>query len=333
MLIAGTVVLLIAVAVIVYAVATEGEYRVEESATISAPREDVFGAVLDLRKWPDWSPWLMHEPGCELTYSDSPAPDAEGGSYEWKGKRMGAGKMEHASVKAPERIEQRLTFVKPFKSVAHVTWSFEGDGDGTWVTWVMEASMPFLFRIMTPMVKRMISSDYRLGLRQLERETDPSSERFSFEFPGVSEVPAARCAYSPYSGSVEGLKKELGEVFPKLMKAAKDGDGNVPGPPMGVCRKMDVKNGRIDYEAAVPTSRESVEGFEVKEYPASTCNKVVLKGSYDLLPLAWHVAFANAGVNRLKVDKSKPPFEVYENDPESVEPSEVLTSVHIPIRT
>lgn len=331
MIIAATVVLVIAVAVIAYTVLTEGKYRVEESLTIAAPREKIFATVVDLRTWPNWSPWLLHEPDCEIKYSDSPPPDAEGGHYVWSGRRAGAGMMEHAIIKEPDGILQRLRFLKPFRTTAAVTWRFVPDGDGTKVTWAMESSMPFLFRLMTPTVKSMISADYILGLRMLERETDPKTCRFSFEFPGVSEVPAMRCAYWSYSGSFKELHPTLADELPKLVEAAKDGDGNVPGPPMGVCLKIDPKKDHVDYEAAVPTTRDSCEGYEIKEYPGSTCNKVTLKGRFEMLAHAWRVAMTNTRMNRYRIDKSKPPFEVYDNDHEKVEPSEALTSIHIPI--
>ena len=328
------IILVVLAAVAIYAVAVKGDYFVSKSASMAVPREKVFGAVADLRRWPDWSPWLMHERECELAYSESPGPEEEGGGYEWKGKKVGEGKMTHLSLKAPELIVQRLDFVKPFKSVCEVTWSFEEEGDGTKVTWTMAGSMPFLFRLFAGSAKRMIAKDYELGLSMLRREVDPSSPTFSFEFPGVSEFPALRGAFVTYKGDMDGLKAKLDEIFPKLKEAANDGSGNTPGRPMGVCVKMDEKSGLIEYEAFVPTSNDSCGEFQVKEYPAMICNKVQLRGSYDMLPLARYVAFANTAMNKLKIDKKKAPFEVYENDPaDPVSHDDLLTSIHIPVKS
>lgn len=327
------VVVALVAAVIAYAIVFPGDYRVSESLTMAVPREKAYGLVADLKSWPKWSPWVMHEPELELAYSDDPAPDAQGGNYSWKGKKMGIGKVTHVNLKEAERIEQRIEFLKPFKSASDITWTFEYDGGKTKVTWTMEGRVPFFFRFLAGMIKRMVSSDYRLGLKMLEREADPEAPRFGFEFSGVSDCPATRCVYESYKGNLAGLKEKLPDVFPKLAEAAKDESGKPAGMPMGVCVKMDEKNDHIEYEAAVPTTKSECD-LPVKEYPASTCNKVVLRGSYDLLPLAWHVAFANTHMNKLKFDKGRPPFEVYENDPTSVaSPDEILTSIHIPVKT
>ena len=263
-----------------------------------------------------------------------PGPEEEGGGYEWKGKKVGEGKMTHLSLKAPERIVQRIDFVKPFKSVCEVTWSFEEEGDGTKVTWTMAGSMPFLFRLFASSAKKMIAKDYELGLSMLRREVDPSSPRFGLEFLGVSEFPALRGACVTYKGDMEGLKVHLAKTFPKLRKAAMDGSGNIPGQPMGVRVKMDEKNGQIEYEAVVPTSNDSCGEFQVKDYPAMICNKVQLRGSYDMLPLALGAAFANTGMNKLRLDTKKAPFEVYENDPTALDShDDLLILIHIPVKS
>ena len=322
----------LAVLAAIYAVAVKGDYEVVESEVINVPRDKVFSTVADLRGWKNWSPWLLHEPDCPLSYSENPAPDTEGGWYEWKGNKIGAGRMTHLTLASPGSIEQRLEFQKPFKSTCKVGWNFEEADGGTKVTWSMSGKMPFLFKLMKNMVKSSVSSDYKLGLKMLNSHLDPKAEKFNIEFHGTTEYPATRCAFHNYSGSMEGLKKHLPEIFPKVMDAAKDKDGKTPGLPMGVCNKMDRKTGHIDYDAAVPTAKESCGDFAIKEYPAATCNKVVLTGSYELLPLVWNAAFANTYMNKLRPDKGKVPFEVYENDPNSVAPEELTTAVYIPVK-
>ena len=98
-------------------------YQVTRSINIRRSPQDCFDTVINLRTWPAWSPWLLHEPDCKIIYSD--APDTVGGYYDWDGKYVGAGKITHQHAEAPAELEQTIQFLRPFKSCAHIFWRFE----------------------------------------------------------------------------------------------------------------------------------------------------------------------------------------------------------------
>ena len=105
----------------------------------------------------------MHEPGTTLAFSDK--PDQEGGWYTWDGKLIGAGKLTHEKFTGEEKIEQRIEFKRPFKSVCKVWWELEKKDDSTTlVSWNMDGKMPFLFRFMAKKMPEYISKDYDTGL-------------------------------------------------------------------------------------------------------------------------------------------------------------------------
>lgn len=68
------IILLIALAIplalVAYLATLDGRFRVRRSLEIEAPVETVFAAIVDFKSWPEWSPWLMHEPETTLVYSD-----------------------------------------------------------------------------------------------------------------------------------------------------------------------------------------------------------------------------------------------------------------------
>ena len=113
----------------------------------------------------------MHEPDTRLEFSQS--PEQEGGWYTWDGDRVGAGKLTHVSIEPPDRIEERIEFLRPFKSVSAVWWEFVDSDGQTEVSWNMKGAMPFFFRFMTRMMSVMIGKDYDLGLALLRGTLDP----------------------------------------------------------------------------------------------------------------------------------------------------------------
>ena len=167
---------------LLYLSSLDGSYEVRRSLLMSVDARTVFDKVRDFRTWKEWSPWLMHEPETRLEFSEN--ADQEGGSYTWDGARVGAGKLTHESLQPPARIEERIEFTRPFKSVCKVWWEFEDRDGQTEVTWCMQGRMPFFLRFMTAMTKQMIEKDYDLGLAMLRGVLDPTAERPVISFAG-----------------------------------------------------------------------------------------------------------------------------------------------------
>lgn len=163
-----TLLIILAVVIIgalVYLASLDGNYTVKRSKLINADIQRVFNKLRDFKTWSDWSPWLMHEPDTKLEFSDNPSE--VGGFYTWDGQRVGAGKLTHVAFDAPKKIEERIEFTRPFKSVCQVSFELAEKEGQTEVNWIMQGKMPFLFRFMTQKTAGMIAKDYDLGLAML----------------------------------------------------------------------------------------------------------------------------------------------------------------------
>ena len=71
----------------------------------------------------------------------------------------------------PERIDVRLDFLKPFKSLGNqVHFDFLPEGSGTRVVWRIESEFSGLMRVMGRFMnfEKLIGPDLEKGLRQLE---------------------------------------------------------------------------------------------------------------------------------------------------------------------
>ncbi|MEM7027884.1 MAG: hypothetical protein AAF410_06645 [Pseudomonadota bacterium] len=74
-----------------YLASIKGEYTISRSRLVSTDIETAFNTIANLRTWPTWSPWLMHEPEASLSYSES--SNEVGSYYSWNGQFIGAGKL------------------------------------------------------------------------------------------------------------------------------------------------------------------------------------------------------------------------------------------------
>lgn len=166
------IVLLVVVALLVGLIATiatqPGEFRVERSATIDAPPEEVFAHVNELRKWRAWSPWEKRDP--DMTRAFEGPPTGEGAVYKWAGNdQVGEGAMTIVESKPNESIRIRLDFVKPFEDTSHAEFVFKAEGGKTVVTWSMHGENHFVekaFFLFMDM-DTMIGKDFEEGLANL----------------------------------------------------------------------------------------------------------------------------------------------------------------------
>ena len=127
--------------------------HVERSITINAPASSVFGAVNDLEKWKDWSPWLNMDPDMKLEYGQTTV--GQGASYTWDSKmqNVGTGKMTIAESVPNSIIKTTMNFAPNMDDEMYaqlkftevegqttILWDFDGDfkGSGKWFGIMMD---------------------------------------------------------------------------------------------------------------------------------------------------------------------------------------------------
>jgi DNA gyrase inhibitor GyrI len=304
-------------------------FRVEKSVLIEAPVEKVFGVVRDFRQWVPWSPWVIAEPDCALSYAE------DGMSYSWDGKIIGAGTMTLLEEDAPRSMRYRLNFLRPWKSESVVSFTFGKEEGGTEVTWSMDGTLPFFMFWMKSMMTTFVEMDYERGLHMLKDYVETGSVLSKLEFPGRTSF--GGCRYV-------GLEKEceIGEIGPSMAKdftklrAWLDESGTVPsGLPFSIYRRWDAVEGICAYSLGFPVDGRPAnlpEGFVCAEAPACEAYVVRHTGPYRHLGNAWAAGFMHARGKLFGQHKKIHPFEIYENNPEEVPEAELVTVVHFPVK-
>jgi len=321
-----------------------GAILVERSRVIAVAPQAAFEVVRDLRGWPDWSPWLLHEPEAKLEYSADPA--AEGGWYRWDGRLIGAGRIEHRRLLAPGaqpdgagRIEQRIVFERPFRSAADVAWNLAPVEGGTEVTWCMQGRMPFLLRFLAPAMARMTGKDYELGLVRLRARLDPEAPRFRLRFIGVTGAPPQTALTIPFDGGIDAMVAAMEQGFPRLAAAAA-GHGIEPaGSPFTAYHVADTTHGHFEGDLALPVPEgtpavaDDSGELVVKRLGGGFFYAVEVQGGYEFLELAWYAAMGHLRMVKQKWDRGRASLEVYDVEPSGVASSdEIRTRILVPVR-
>jgi uncharacterized protein YndB with AHSA1/START domain len=149
------------------------EYTVERRTEVAAPPAAIYERLVDFHRWTAWSPFEDLDPDMERTYSGADA--GVGAAYEWKGDmKAGSGRMEIVEV-VPDRtvvIEQRN--FKPMKSQARVTFSLDGAGEGTTVTWAMVGKSTTMTRVMGifKSMDSLVGPIFEKGLARLKADAE-----------------------------------------------------------------------------------------------------------------------------------------------------------------
>lgn len=304
-------------------------FNVERSIEIAAPIETAYASVRDFRQWPVWSPWLIAEPDCRLTYAE------DGSQYSWDGEVVGAGTLALVREDAPNRLECDLNFIRPWKSHADVRFEFQSTGDGTRVTWTMDSALPWFLFWMKPMMVAALGMDYDRGLAMLKEVVETGVNPSKLTFDGPSDY--AGCTYVGVRRS--GPFAEIGEMvaadFGKLHEWSQKAGITPAAPPLAIYHKFNMARDRIEYTCAYPVqSAPASTGEEVTTgtIPPTRIYRITHTGPYRHLGNAWSTGMLFARNKVFRQDKSIPPFEIYETDPDSTPETEAVTRVCFPLR-
>ena len=144
------------------------DFRVERSATLSAPPDLLFEQANDHHKFAAWNPFMKLDPNVKNTYS---GPDSGVGSVcSWDGnKDIGAGSATITESRPHELVRMRMDWKRPMEGVATVDFTFKPVGDKTVVTWAMYGRNNFMGKLVSLFMDcdKMCGPQFEKGLADL----------------------------------------------------------------------------------------------------------------------------------------------------------------------
>ena len=302
------------------------KFSVQKSITIDAPPEAVFEALSNFKSWPKWSPWVIIEPDCALTFSE------DGESYAWDGKIIESGSMRKTSSTAPSQLNLALEFVRPWKSKADVQFEMTPEGDGANVTWSMNSALPFFLFWMKPMMIRLIGMDYDRGLAMLKDLIESGHVPSTLTFKSNQKVSACNYIGIQTDCSMDEMGPKMEKDMATLCAFLEEQSLTPSDKPFTLYSKWNLIKGSAQYITAFPLDSIPAElpaGIISGARPECTTYCVEHRGPYRHLANAWSAAMMHQRGKVFASSKQSVPFEIYENSPHDTDENDLVTAIHL----
>jgi hypothetical protein len=315
-------------AALIFLACQKGSFEVKRSLEIDASQESVFAAIVDLKSWPKWSPWLLHEADADISNSDN--YQSEGGYYSWDGKIVGAGKLTHLEIRPASSIRQQIEFLAPFNAVNQINWKFEKRGDSTLVSWEMSGRMPFLQRFMNKRMEPAMERDFELGLALLGGYLNAAMPHPALSFCGIEELQDFSYRAIPFRGNLRQLESARQASIQTLRGAA----GTPVGMALTLYHHFDPRAAQYQAEIAIPIiDNGSGSNYQKHDFEGARYYKMTLCGDLKFIPMGWHALNSHCCMHKIKLDPDRPALETYHEDPGEVSGSnQAVTTLYLPIK-
>lgn len=158
---------LVAIAFGIYVASQPSDFRIERTRDMLAAPDKILPLIDDLSGFNRWNPFAKADPGVKIVYS-GPARGV-GATYDWSGKKSGAGRMQVIESVAT-KVVMKLDFDKPFRAHNRAEFTFHPKGPTTAVTWAMTGTRPFSHKLMGTLfsMDKMVGGEFAKGLVDLE---------------------------------------------------------------------------------------------------------------------------------------------------------------------
>lgn len=145
----------------------DGKYDLTRTITIKAAPEAVHKQVGDLREWPNWLPFIKHDPSVKTTIE---TPTGVGAHQHWTSDH-GNGKLTFTATDEQKGVEYTMVFDEKWPAQGSITYAKAGDD--TQVTWRMTGqNSGVLGNWMAFIMPRMVGPKFEEGLVDLKNKVE-----------------------------------------------------------------------------------------------------------------------------------------------------------------
>jgi hypothetical protein len=245
--------LLSTVAVSIFIATQKGDYKVERSRIVKAPRASVFSFINDFRNWDSFASWIIEDSEINLTFSQNTV--GKNAHISWDGKQ-GTGDISSISTYANDSIVQKMNF-KGNESLS--CWKFKDTIGGTKVSWITQGKMNFSLKIYTTLnggIQRVMGGLFEKSLLNLDKALKTEVSTFSVKVSGLVQRQATLYIGQTFSSEFAKINKNFKIVIPKLETFCKQSNIVVVGKPFIIYHNYNEQSKIARITIALPIANE-----------------------------------------------------------------------------
>lgn len=317
---------------LIYSASQPNQMILEESIEVEASASSVFGEVINFPSWGNWSAWDKMDPDMKKEFSEEFGVVGSFSAWESENPNVGAGRQEVVEIRENEYMKVEMTFRDWGDAVNYASFTLVEEDGKTNVTWAYEgAETPFYMNFFNSLMEPMVRESYKSSLESLKELVESKSTEVDNPMNlEVEEVEGRDIISIMDSTTAEGIGAKLGELYTELsVYLASEEGAESAGMPLALYHAY--SEDRVVLEAAIPYSGavEASGRIEVKQTPAGKVIKGIHKGDYNASGRMHEAIEEYMHASGMKFREAC--WEVYANDPTTVDSAEVETHIYYPV--
>lgn len=326
--------LLTAITVTVFLATQKGDFVIERSRIIKAPKTALFNYINEYKNWQDFGSWLVNNPETTVTFGETTS--GKNGSFSWS-NNDNQGDIKTLGVTKTDEIRQKLNYDG---SLIDSQISFKDTIGGTKVTWKTKGKMSFYLKVYTTLnggADKIIGTIYEKTLLNLDKILVFETNTYSIKVNGVVQKPETFYIRQTFTSEISKITRNARIVIPKLIEfSSANGIAN-NGKPFIIYHTFDTVAGLAKISVCLPINKEiftssgsdiltgKLEGFEAV--------KTTLNGDYSHRDEVITKTQQFINTEKLKAETSWSHLEVYTTSKQDVNsPSKWVTEFYYPLK-
>lgn len=261
------------------------QMKIERSMDINTSAEIIKPKLADLKFFYEkWSPWTEKDPNMKTIFTGEVGKEGSSMSWESDVEDVGKGVMTYKYTHG-DTIVELLNF--DGHGDANVYHIVNSDGAGSRVNWVMQNSVPFLFRgVMLFMnIDKMVAPDFEKGLAKLKKtmeEMPKETKELAYDVKELQWDVKTYYGIKTINIAFDKIGPFFGQSYGKIGEALSKAKVQPLMPPKALYFKYDENNKTCDVAAVIEVANGSkVSGIEKFEFPPSKVLHIAYYGAYD----------------------------------------------------
>ncbi len=325
--------LLSLVALTIFIATQKGDFTVERSHIIKAPKNTVYQFVNDLRNWEDFAAWISKDAASNLSFSEKSI--GNGATMTWD-NQTSSGSIATLSSQENDSISQKMDFDG---SESSVVLRFKDTLNGTKVTWKSQGKMSFTMKVMAAMqggIDKIMGRVYEKSLEKLEKTLVFETNTFNIKVIGLSTKSGTNYLKQTFTSKLTSVSKNANIVFNKLTAFCTNNGVETNGKPFLLFHNYNATTGLAQISFCIPTknriltsSGSDILSGTLEPFEAIKTN---LTGDYTHISKAIQQSNAYITKNKVVVSPNFSHVEVFKINKSDVKnPSKWETEVYVPL--